>query len=354
MPTTPGPRSHLALCSAILLLLSLSARAAENETQASAQESVPLEVFIGPKIKRGLPPKYPGDQRRLGNEGWVQLSMMIDSSGKPYEISVSDSTGNPVLNALAVKAAAHWTFEPARLNGVPVDSSYTGKVTFTITEGDRGATNAFIEAYGRSMDAIEAADRAAADAAMTRMKATNLYEDAYLNLTRFRYFVLWGTKAEQIEALKRAIAHEGTWTYLPKKTFVDALVALMALNLEVNDFAEVLDAWGKLQNAQLDEHTAAQWRPIIADLEAMKTDGRTYRVAGALRNATSWHFKLHKNKFSIDVASGRVSEVRLRCKMKYVFFRFDPALQYTIDDRFGPCEMELVGEPGTEFLLTQS
>jgi hypothetical protein len=49
-----------------------------------------------------------------------------------------------------------------------------------------------------------------------------------------------------------------------------------------------------------------------------------------------------------------VSEIKLRCEKQYVFFRYQPAVEYSVANRAGRCSMEVVGEPGTAFELIQS
>ena len=76
-------------------------------------------------------------------------------------------------------------------------------------------------------------------------------------------------------------------------------------------------------------------------------------MPGEISTGTSWYHALLKNKFQLEVASGAIAEVKLRCSRQYLSFRFDPKLQYTISGRHCGCWMELVGQPGTQFRLTQ-
>ncbi len=53
----------------------------------------------GPKILNGglTSNAYPRNEVTDGREGWVVLNMMIDPKGKPYEVMVADSSGNPAF-----------------------------------------------------------------------------------------------------------------------------------------------------------------------------------------------------------------------------------------------------------------
>jgi TonB family protein len=317
-------------------------------------QDVALEVFKGPRSHKLQPPAYPVGERVGANEGWVNLSFMIDPAGKPYEISIADSTGIPAFERAAIRAAERWTFEPATLNGVPIDAGHTMKITFRMTNPDTGASSDFVKAYRRAINAMGEKDKAAADAAFGELKVTNLYEDAFFNVARYTYHQQWGDKTQQIAALERAIAHEGSAKFLPKSSFQTALLSMMQLKYETHDFADVLSLWRHAQKSGIDEARLAPWRPVVEDLEKLRTDNRSYPVAGAFGDAGSWSYTLHKKKFRFEVASGRISEVKLRCEKKYVFFRFDPELQYAINEKFGSCGMELIGDPATQFTLIQS
>ncbi len=67
----------------------------------------------------------------------------------------------------------------------------------------------------------------------------------------------------------------------------------------------------------------------------------------------TWHVHLFKRHFQAEVAEGYISQVKLRCQKHYVFFAFDPKLQYQVDSKDGDCSMELLGAPGTRFKLMQ-
>lgn len=74
--------------------------------------------------------------------------------------------------------------------------------------------------------AIQAEDRAAADALLASLDVQNLYEDAFLNVGKYEHYRRWGTEAEQIASLRRAVAGENHARYLPKETFLSALQVL--------------------------------------------------------------------------------------------------------------------------------
>ena len=61
-----------------------------------------------------------------------------------------------------------------------------------------------------------------------------------------------------------------------------------------------------------------------------------------------------KRRFRVQVASGRLSEIKLRCERNYLFFPYNPELEYKVEARSGRCSIELVGDPGTKFQLIQS
>ena len=326
---------------------------AQTETPKTATaEPVDLEVFKGPSKKHVEPPAYPQEEIQSGRDGWVNLNFMIDPQGTPYEIVVQDSTGNKELEKAAIRAAKKWTFEPATLNGTPIDAGYTMKVAFVL-HGASGANSAFVKLYRKFMTAAKAGDKAGAEAAMHAMKVKNLYEDAYFGLVEYEFARQWGTQSEQLAGICRAIAEERNATYLSKSTFASGLETLLTLQIQTRDFAGALKSWDKLSKTA-DPDVLARWEKPISRIHALHSAASSYGVAGEFGDSTSWHIQLFRNKFQIVQSTGRIAEIKLRCDKRFVFFKYEPEILYTISQKYGSCNLELVGDPGTKFQLVQS
>lgn len=328
--------------------------AQESSPAPGATGPVDLEIFEGPRMKDVKPPPYPMSERYKGNEGWVGLNFMIDPQGRPYELAVTSSSGNKAFEQSALEAALKWTFEPASIGGKPIDGAHQIKVLFRMTEPATGVSREFFLAHKRLLRAIKSQDRSVADAELAKIEAHNLYEDAYLNVARYTYYHAWGNAQQQTAALKAAIAGEDLPTYLPKGRFAAALQLLFPLQVSAQDYAGAMVTWRKLQSSKVDKKVLADWKPVVDQIETLSKDERSYKVPGEIESGSSWFYTLFKKRFQIAVQGGHLSEIKLRCDKKYVFFRYDPELQYKVSDKVGACAMELVGEPGTKFELVQS
>jgi TonB family protein len=320
---------------------------------AETQPAVAVDLYQGPKGIDVPPPTYPIGERQSRAEGWVTVNFMIDQQGKPYEVSVADSTGNRVLENAALETVAKWRFEPATLNGKPVDAGDHVKMEFVLTNIKRGTSYHFANLYKQAVKAIEAGDRKTADGKLALLKPYNLSEDAWFGVAQYLYCSKWCTGEQQLTALRRAVADEDTPRFLPQPVFVQMLEAKVALELGLQDYVQALRTWDTLSANGLSDATRAKWQGAIDEIPELRSNDQSYAVMGDFGDRSSWFYELLKRKFQVEVVSGSISEIKLRCAQQYVFFRFDPTLHYTIsgDQR---CSMELVGQPGTQFRLTQS
>jgi hypothetical protein len=267
---------------------------------------------------------------------------------------VAESSGDKAFERASITAMEDSTFEPAKFNGQPVDGSLSLKTVFTQSrQPSKGAHPRFLTAYRELGKAIEAKDRIQADAAISKMIVINLYEDAFSNLGKAAYLSVWGTPREQLDALKRAVAHEKCPSYLPKAQFESALENLLRLQVQLNDFGGALATFKTMQGSCIDQKYSALWNPAVDQLQSLRHDRRSFTVEGVLSDSP-WHLRLLKRNFRAVVSSGRISQIKLRCEKKYVFFQFDPQLLYRVAEDAGECSLELVGDPETTFALTQS
>jgi periplasmic protein TonB len=80
-------------------------------------------------------PEYPPASRRAGEEGTVQLAVLVLESGRAGEIKVAKSSGFPKLDEAAVKEVQrNWRFVPGKEDGKPVSMWHTFAVTFRLTD----------------------------------------------------------------------------------------------------------------------------------------------------------------------------------------------------------------------------
>jgi TonB family protein len=346
-------RLAVALVAACALTSALAADAPADAPQPTAAVPFDVEVFKGVQILKGPSGNmYPMTEVMDGREGWVILDMMIDPRGKPYEVMVVDSSGNSAFERAALRAVDQVLFKPAERGGTPIDSSFIFKMKFAIADMANGASPGFASMYRRFIKAAQGGDRAAADKALESLKPQNLYEEAFANFAKFHFHRQWGTPAEQWADLERAIANEEKPTYLPKDTFAVALYSKFRLEVQASDYGRALDTWKVLEPFATPE-MRKDLQPVVDRLRAAQAGDQRYRQPAVIPERQSWSSVLFRNRFNIVVEKGSISEIKLRCAQQYLFFKYEPGVQYSIGAKKDRCGIEVVGDPGTQFNLIQ-
>ena len=322
---------------------------------AAAQEPAPMTVYSSPEPLDLAQPIYPRAALNNDGEGWVQLNFMIDTAGKPYEIVVSDAVGHPDLKAAATRALRRSTFTPAKLGDTPLDAGYTQKYRFELAGGTPSVSRQVHVQYHRLLRLVRQGKKEKADELMARIAKTNrrnLYEDAWLNLAMFAYYAKWGTSAQQLRALNRAVAYEPRSKYLPPDLFLLAQQDRFRLLVQERDYATAMRVLYILRTLDIDDPVREHLETVAQQLATLRTDDSAYSVPGKVQADAHWHYNLFKDGFAFREVQGEIAEIKLRCARKFVFFRFDPTLEYRINDA-GPCQMTVVGNPDTTFQLVQ-
>lgn len=318
-------------------------------------ERVAFEVYAGPKRKDIKQPRYPSEARDQLAEGWVHTQFMVDAQGKPYEIVVTDAIGHRSFRRAAIRALERSTFEPAHLDGQPLDAGYRLKFKFAL-EGRQRAKRSVKASYDRLQRLVREGDKAGADEALARIDDSlakrNLYEDAWLHVAKYAYYQKWGTPRQQLAALDRAIAHEEGAAFLPEAMFRAAQTKRFHLLVSLNRFASALRAFESLEKLADDQDEGLRTlQPIVDQILALKQDDRAYGVHGELDHYGRWHHRLFKDDFSFLEVQGRLAELKLRCDRGFVFFRYDDKLEYHVAEDQGECSLTVLGNAGTTFVL---
>jgi protein TonB len=75
-------------------------------------------------------PEYPKMSQRLNEQGTVVLTVLVKSDGSAGDVEVKSSTGFQRLDRAAMDAVRSWHFNPATVDGKPVDKTYEVPITF--------------------------------------------------------------------------------------------------------------------------------------------------------------------------------------------------------------------------------
>lgn len=322
------------------------------------------EGYSGPVQVDSPAPVYPYD-KGVPKEGWVDLNFMVGADGRTYEPTILGSTGDRLFEQAALKTLSASRYKPASLNGKAIDSAQTVRMKFKPDDSKGSARQSFVKSHRSFLKRIEKGDKKRADDWLTRLESgglLNLYEDAFLALAKYYYHAKWGNEQEQLDALNRAISHDDisdtqVRPYLPDAQLPGALLNMFHLQVKSLDFGGALQTHQSIVRlatyTTVDPRILTALEKSIVRIETLRDDDRAFALSGRVGPAGNWHMRLLKQAFYLDKVEGEVAELKLRCERKYVFFHYEAGHQLSVPGAYGPCLLEVIGDPGTTFQLVQ-
>ncbi|HEX3347134.1 MAG TPA: TonB family protein [Acetobacteraceae bacterium] len=88
------------------------------------------QVHRATSMTGNLPPEYPIEAARRGEQGTVVLRIFIAADGRVTHVDVIQSSGSAILDRAARDRIATWRFNPAVLDGKPVESTEEQPIRF--------------------------------------------------------------------------------------------------------------------------------------------------------------------------------------------------------------------------------
>lgn len=332
----------------------------------AAEGTRPVEIYEPPVLVTRVPPPYPASAQARGEEGWVELQLMVGTDGKPYEVTVTDSMGMDEFSVAAVRAVKRWKFDAARMDGQTLDASTRFRLQFVLEsgKGGKGEKGGVRKSFSRRFESIktyiDSNERAKALELLEQEKTSNLYEDVFLQVGWFLFYVRWGTPEQQRIALTRATASDPDFTRVPVRFTQMLALARFSVELQTSHFGAALKTLAlidRLQEKRTMRIDAAR-KQSMADarkaIEELKSNDTAFSVGGTVGDHANWVYSLLKDEMSFEVHEGEIAELKLRCEKRFVGFRFAEHSTFKIPSSYGACELEVIGNPGTTFTLTQS
>lgn len=322
-----------------------------SHAQISSEDK--LNVFETARYNSDLSPEL--EFPNTNQEGWVEFSFMVDSQGKPYEQTVIDSAGGEKFIEKAEQHLLASTYRPGTFDGTPVDSSYSMRYRFEFEDGPSGVGQLFYQRYKFFQSSLSKNEIEKSKTYLEKLEASNLYEDAFLNIAHFLYQKeIGGDLSSQIYYLKRAIDGDYQKKYLPPEIYLSGNSNLFQSQVNSKDYQGALETYERILEADNSEEMVEAFRPTVDSIRKVKNDDTIYSLTGTLNDHGRWSLPLLKSSFDFREVSGELSEIKLRCYKKFVFFEFLENQQYHIPKSYGECDMELIGHPNTTFTLIQA
>jgi TonB family protein len=315
-------------------------------------------TYTPPVVRIRKPPNYPRDAQQRGREGWVQMNMMVDPEGRPYEITVTNSLGDPAFRKAAVRAVEKWQFHPAVYGGKNIDGAVALNLAFRLEANGAGVRSTFASDWKRITATLDSVTLEESSAAIEALRPMNLYEEAYLALLRFIFARKYEGPELQKGWLDRALtrssrSEEYSQHLLSDEAYLMGTKNLASLELQTQDYVKAMRSAEILLKLDITDEERAEMQKVIKKIEALREDDRAYSVNGEIGTDNRWTHWLLKNDFHLDVHSGEVAELKLLCDRKYVGIRFQQGHTYTVDGQSGYCQLHVIGNPGSRFELVQ-
>lgn len=87
-----------------------------------------------PRYGNNPAPIYPVEARKLGQQGTVSLSVLVNAEGTVETLGVKEGSGHVLLDQSAMRAVKRWHFKPATVAGIPVSSQVEVPIEFHLDE----------------------------------------------------------------------------------------------------------------------------------------------------------------------------------------------------------------------------
>ncbi len=339
----------------ILLMLALLTVGNATADQKIAVTSLDYSKAVPIKRKN---PSYPRAALNQNSEGWVIVSVVIDEEGNTKAPVVVDSAGHPAFEKAALKAMKWFKYEPATLDGKPIESC-DNRYMFTFDIGGTpGASRSFISKYKRATKLVEQNEHEQALAIIKKLpseKSFSHYEDSWLNWLTSRYYASLGNSQGEYDALKDGFdsmmsAHVGNSTYIM------ALTRLSQLSVDMQDYSASVKYFDRLIKKIEDDELTDEFNEINVWAKKSREQINTARYwysnhsVGERGYFTS---SILRPDFSLVGDISKFDDVELRCEAKHMQMDLTEEVTVSIPDSWGQCELFVNGDVGAKLTVVQ-
>lgn len=344
----------------IIILIASVILASSTHAQTSKPTSLKIAEAIDPIPVKRVHPEYPPESARIGQQGWVKVSFVVNQKGRVVDPVVLDSSGGRGFEREAIKALKKWRYEPATENGQPVESCANKvQLDFVLAEGRSGATKKGLVKLKEIAGALDQDRFDIAATLLTDFESNigNGYEQSFYHFYAAKIAASRKDTAAQITHLQGAIATYYDFQRHIRKFYVgDAGFSLgataFALLVDEGRWAEAINLYKSLSFVSgSDERT--EIKQLASYVEKIDNFEGMVPVKLSLDERAVVLHQLIRSQFAFTSLEGQIDGLEIRCQKRRETYTFALDSQWNIPESWGACSVLLKGQPGTKVTLVE-
>ena len=341
----------------VFFTLFLSHLSFASELEIGKQNVKLLESIVDAELVQRESPTYPLNAAKNRQEGWVQLSYVIDKDGTVTDPVVLNSSGIKSFEKAALKAVREWQYAPAIMNGEPIQQCNNKvQLDFALHGKQSAVTRKFKRKYVAIKSALKDKKFAEAQQKIKKLadaKKWNHYEDL---MTHYLQVVLannLGEQGRELKALKKISYSSRAEDAFDASQLLRFLTRQFYLQTQLNEYTDALDTYQRIAESDISEQALAPYKraetAIRETIEAQKVLVKT----GQIRGDRKWHHRLARKHFSFDDIEGQLNRVEVRCKNRREIYSIAADSVWHIPASWGNCSIFVSGKTDTRFSLLE-
>lgn len=321
-------------------------------------------VYVGPVLDESSDigsSFYPGGEARMARTARADTSFMIGKDGSTFAPMIEQINNHRVRGAV-LKRIESLKFAPATLNGKPVDSWATRRFRFNMGYDQRSAyvstkqfskhLTSFSEEMGKESPDPKQLQKYLKKLNGTRHGHHIAYE--YVSAARYNYAARFGDRDAQIYAIREMLLSNDRGT---AKIGNDvAHKELIRLLIEAGYYGEAQLAYNEAlrkYRGATDENLRQVFGPTIEQIKDILESDKAFGRQVMIGEEGYAFLPLAKSGFAFEETSGAMEKLVLRCNHKFAELPFKSDTDYKIPEKWGACQLQIIGDEGASAQLIQ-
>jgi TonB family protein len=317
------------------------------------------EAFIKAELLERKEAEYPYARTKKSHEGVVNLGVMVSPEGKVYSPLVNFST-HVDFEEPALDAVREYKFNPARLNGMPVDSYYDVRIRFNIDGLDGSVSERFSKFYKTVKKELgkDKPNQKKLERKIESMNETYLmphYALAHLASVKAQTAVKYGDKHSKLNALQQLLIFEGAvgknGKLLDDYFLAWTKSAIIKNQLDLGQFQAAF--WSYLDLQKTDPKNAQRFDASMIKVKDVLSTGAAFSQELKLDARAYQEVSLSATKFEIQDITGNIEKLTFRCQKGFYEIDYQVGSEYFVLSEWGRCKVQISGSQDTVATLIQ-